>query len=114
MPPPNCFKIIQIDMCKLKKCTKCNEEFPFDEYGNDPKTSDGKRTQCPTCYSIYQAQYWMNYRRKNKKGEITLSRAEKGTIVKKEKKKVPSRQDKELWNKAKQKKKKLLESLGLS
>lgn len=89
-------------MCKLKKCTKCNEEFPFDEYGNDPKTSDGKRTQCPTCYSIYQAQYWMNYRRKNKKGPI----------VKKEKKKVPSREDKELWRKAKQKKKKLLESLG--
>ena len=95
-------------MSKLRQCCSCKEYIPIDEFKNDPKMKDGKRSQCPTCYSIYQKNYWQTYRKKRNKERRERSRL--GEEVKP--RPVKRIRDKDAWRKARNKKKKLLTKLG--
>ena len=45
------------NMNETKKCTKCGEIKPLNEFGNHKNNKDGKMNSCKICYKNYMKQY---------------------------------------------------------
>ena len=45
------------DMVEVKRCPKCGEEKPLDEFSNDKNRLDGKQFWCKKCIKEYQRAY---------------------------------------------------------
>jgi len=41
----------------MKRCGKCGETKPLEDFSNNKKYVDGKRTQCRVCYNEYMKQW---------------------------------------------------------
>ena len=64
--------ILQRDGYKViteKKCSKCGEVKPADEFGKNPNSKDGKRSWCKSCLKEYDAQPHAKARRNERRRE---------------------------------------------
>lgn len=50
----------------MKKCTKCQQHKPLQEFGKQSKNKDGLRYHCKLCCKIYRKQYYLATYEKNK------------------------------------------------
>lgn len=52
---------------KQKKCNRCKEELPVEQFHNNSRKKDGKQDQCKTCHKIYNDQYRKKVNNKHQK-----------------------------------------------
>ena len=50
----------------MKKCTKCNIEKDFSEFGNEKKGKNGLKSKCKECENNYRKQYILDNPEKRK------------------------------------------------
>lgn len=49
-----------------KKCSKCGQVKPFDNFYPDPGKKDGRTSQCKACMREYRREYWWKNREREK------------------------------------------------
>ena len=49
-----------------KRCTKCGETKPLDEYHRDKRSKDGRVPRCKACVKACAAEYWAEYYSRNR------------------------------------------------
>ena len=57
----------------MKRCCKCNETKPLDQYSNNKRNADGKYRYCKTCQKETNARYFQE----NKEKFYTLNKAKR-------------------------------------
>lgn len=70
-----------LDSTTLKRCSKCREEKPRDQFHKNKTASDGLHNQCKTCRSTYRAEhkeelreYKQRYRAENREAILESKR----------------------------------------
>jgi hypothetical protein len=53
-------------MTELKKCTACEKEKPFSEYGKNKKGKFGLKSKCKPCLKLYDKTYYENNKDEHK------------------------------------------------